>query len=101
MKKRMIAIVVGMLVLAMGAGSVWAAGNGAGRNYVDENGDGICDSRASGYGLFVDEDGDGVCDNWGSGRGFFVDEDGDGICDHCPSGMSGWGRGAGRGCHRR
>jgi len=30
---------------------------------------------------FVDEDGDGICDNGG-----FIDADGDGICDNCING---------------
>lgn len=43
-------------------------------NFIDENGDGICDACG-----FVDEDGDGVSDN-------FTDADGDGVCDHRPEG---------------
>jgi hypothetical protein len=71
--------------------------------FVDEDGDGVCDSRGSdwrnglgrGFAMadgdgvcegFVDEDGDGVCDN-------FVDEDGDGVCD---SRGGGWSNGRGR-----
>ena len=80
-----------------------------GQNFVDEDGDGVCDScggvPGSGMGSqngngamgsnFVDEDGDGVCDSCGgvpgSGMGSqngngamgsnFVDLDGDGVCD--------------------
>ncbi len=51
---------------------------------------------------FVDEDGDGVCDNAGTGRGHgqgngsdFVDEDGDGVCDNAGTGHSGH-RGGGK-----
>lgn len=82
-----------------------------GQNFVDEDGDGVCDTCGSvpgsgtgnqngngaGGSNFVDEDGDGVCDTCGSvpGSGMgsqngngamgsnFVDEDGDGICDTC------------------
>jgi hypothetical protein len=82
-----------------------------GQNFVDEDGDGVCDNCGSvpGSGMgsqngngamgsnFIDEDGDGVCDVCGnvpgSGMGSqngngtmgsnFVDEDGDGICDTC------------------
>lgn len=73
-------------------------------NFVDEDGDGICDNRQTGgqgLGLgkgnrdtFVDEDGDGVCDTYqsglrkgkGQGRGYgqgagFLSADGDGVCD--------------------
>ena len=75
-------------------------------NFIDEDGDGICDNwQAGGKGLglgkgnrenFVDEDGDGICDNYqsglrkglGQGRGYrqgagFLDADGDGVCDNC------------------
>ncbi len=74
-------------------------------NYVDENGDGICDNYVDGVcngtcegyghpgcgGNFVDADGDGVCDNLNTGntlndrRGYggnYVDSDGDGVCDN-------------------
>jgi len=69
-------------------------------NFVDNDGDGVCDYQGNagrghmgakgkrgngGHGnracRFVDADGDGICDFAGTrGRGF-VDEDGDGICD--------------------
>ena len=75
-------------------------------NFIDEDGDGICDNwQAGGQGLglgkgtrenFVDEDGDGVCDNYqsglrkgkGQGRGYkqgagFLDANDDGVCDNC------------------
>ena len=71
--------------------------------FVDEDGDGVCDSRGSDWSNgrghrfavadadgvcdgFVDEDGDGVCDN-------FADEDGDGVCD---SRGGDWRNGRGR-----
>ncbi len=60
------------------ANFVDANGDGVCDNFIDEDGDGICDTRANrGQGRFVDADGDGVCDN-------FVDEDGDGINDRSP-----------------
>ena len=34
--------------------------------WVDENADGICDNRGSG---FVDADGDSICDNWSENCG--------------------------------
>jgi len=59
-------------------------------NFVDENGDGICDNAllggagsqssfgSQGFGTYyVDADGDGACDN-------FIDVDGDGIRDSVP-----------------
>ena len=51
---------------------------------------------------FVDNNGDGICDNHGTNCGIgFVDENGDGICDHRASAnttakQNGMGR---RGCH--
>lgn len=51
---------------------------------------------------FVDTNGDGICDNHGTNCGIgFVDENGDGICDHRASAnttakQNGVGR---RGCH--
>jgi len=43
-------------------------------NFVDEDGDGVCDLAGSGQGQgsgdsYVDEDGDGVCDNAGTNSG--------------------------------
>ena len=93
------------LVLSLAVTGAFAAGNGRGRNYVDANGDGVCDNYGTGRGqYFVDADGDGVCDNCGTGCGqYFVDADGDGVCDNCTqqglcprdgSGrQNGWGRG--------
>ena len=59
---------------------------------------------------FVDADGDGVCDNWGSGNqrlrtpgcGLgqgqgFIDADGDGVCDNWNGQGAGVQRGQGRG----
>ncbi|RMD47865.1 MAG: hypothetical protein D6835_06935 [Candidatus Thermofonsia bacterium] len=81
-----------------------------GPNFVDEDGDGVCDvcggvpqgdmygngrrfGAAGQHPNFVDEDGDGVCDicgnepyagpNGAAGANF-VDEDGDGVCDNVP-----------------
>ena len=61
-------------------------------NYVDADGDGVCDYRgtrgAGGSGCWTDANGDGICDNCGG----YVDADGDGICDNCGS-SSCWGGG--------
>ncbi len=55
----------------------------------------------NGRGNYVDADGDGVCDNYGTngcGRNY-VDSDGDGVCDNYAT-RGGHGCGAGgRGCH--
>ena len=104
------------------AAAQYGQGSGAGgAQYVDANGDGMCDNIGTRPG-FVDADGDGVCDNlddFGRGRGgcgcgdrAFVDSDGDGICDNVgtPNGQddnykplrdgSGNRCGYGNGCNR-
>ncbi len=89
MKKVFAGLLAAVMVFSVGTTSVSAAGRGMGRNYVDVDGDGVCDNwGVCGY---VDEDGDGICDNCsvahgncpGGNGGYFVDEDGDGICDNC------------------
>ena len=103
MKKKAVAgILIGLVVLAVGATSALAAGPGGGRHagwsginggngtgsgvcrYVDANGDGICDNYGTGCGgHYVDSNGDGICDNYGTGCGSnYVDANGDGICDN-------------------
>ena len=101
MKKMVIGTISAALVLSMAVTGAFAAGNGYGRsrNFVDADGDGVCDNYGTGRGqYFVDADGDGVCDNYGTGRGqYFVDADGDGVCDNYGTGC---GRGQGRNCRR-
>ncbi len=89
MKKKLFAT---MMAIAVSVSCITPAavsrGNGRGRalNYVDANGDGICDYFGTGRGCgrwFTDANGDGICDN-------FKDADGDGVCDYFQ------GRGAGR-----
>jgi hypothetical protein len=61
-----------------------ANGDGVCDNFIDADGDGVCDNctgKGTGKGNrtgsdFVDADGDGICDN-------FIDADGDGVCDNC------------------
>jgi hypothetical protein len=65
-----------------------------GVNYVDANGDGICDyAPLGGCCSYADADGDGVCDHYsnygcyghgqGTGQGGgFIDSNGDGVCDN-------------------
>ena len=84
------------LVLAVCVTGAFAAHGGFGRgsgtclssgqNFIDEDGDGLCDNRAGGQCLnggrcVNDLDGDGLCDNWASRP------------------MDGTGLGAGRGHH--
>ena len=46
-------------------------GGGSGYNYVDEDGDGICDNYSNGTCPgYRDQDGDGICDNRRGGRNF-------------------------------
>ena len=85
MKKTMLTCAVLFLFLAAGAAAAPAdvpkicPETCAKVNFIDANGDGLCDA-------FVDDDGNGVCDGHGrcqgQGRGTrFVDADGDGVCD--------------------
>ena len=62
MKKILMGTAIAALVLTVGGTDAFAAG---GRNYVDANGDGICDNRGN-YCRFADTDGDGVCDYHGT-----------------------------------
>ena len=99
MKKKIIPAALTLaLVLAVCITGAFAAHGGFGR------GSGTCLSSGQN---FIDEDGDGLCDNWaggGSGRcgngPCFIDQDGDGLCDNWASRpMDGTGLGAVRGHH--
>lgn len=86
MKKIWKGTIAAALVLSVAATTAFAAGGwrshsssyrggmgcqGAycGTNYVDANGDGICDNRGTGWGRnYLDADGDGVCDYLGRGH---------------------------------
>ncbi|MCC6165876.1 MAG: hypothetical protein IT329_01490 [Caldilineaceae bacterium] len=65
-------------------------------NFVDEDGDGICDHSqdGAGHGAGCHQHGQmGYSHGMGMGMGHsFVDEDGDGVCDNCPAGNSAQGR---------
>ena len=71
--------------------AAFAAGPAYCGNYVDADGDGICDNRGMNGrgGRYVDADGDGICDNRGTNGcgGKYVDADGDGICDNAKYGI--------------
>lgn len=91
LRKASLAATAAVIALALGAAPAFAWGghgtatggaqhrlrSGTAAQYVDTDGDGVCDNRGVN---FVDADGDGVCDNRGTGAGF-VDTDGDGVCD--------------------
>jgi len=98
MKKILTGVLATIMVLSVGTTSAFAAGpgSGQGRNFVDEDGNGICDFAGE-FCRYVDENYDGICDYCGieqNGYGcHFVDADGDGICDN----YRGQGLGLGRG----
>lgn len=74
---------VGCLITLCGAIEANAEEPVIRNNYIDEDGDGICDNRnEKGY-RYVDENNDGICDNRTvqcSGTGYQ-----DGICSHLGS----------------
>ena len=106
--KRMVMIAV-LMIGIFATGSLMFAGKGpvgkkqpakpaACTNFVDANGDGICDNCKQGLcDNFVDANKDGICDNCphiqnqhngagqgnGASCGNFTDADGDGVCDNC------------------
>ena len=94
------------LVLVLGFSSAsmsWMNGRhggGGGYNFVDQDGDGICDNYNNGSCPgYRDQDGDGVCDNYSNGTcPGYRDEDGDGICDNRRGGRNfpGYGDGENR-----
>lgn len=68
--KRLITLFLAVLMVAGLATTAMARGGGCGRgrNYVDADGNGVCDNYGTGCGRnYVDADGDGVCDNYGTG----------------------------------
>lgn len=101
MKKIILIAAMACVCLLCGTKAI-AAGPVNGRNYVDADGDGICDNYGTNgngcrrrYGCgggYVDVDGDGICDNYGTnGRGYgrrygcggrYVDANRDGIYDN-------------------
>ncbi len=115
MKKRSIFVLllttltIGTAVPATAAPCGYGRGPHCGQNYVDADGDGVCDNYtyAGGNGFngngcgrnpycgqnYVDADGDGICDN-------FVDNNGDGINDNCPGFGNGQGRRNGQGQYK-
>ena len=90
MKRALLGVVAAVAALSIGGASAFAAGFGAGWNYTDADGDGVCDYAGSDC-VYADANGDGLCDGCGVYHGscltgdgkYFVDADGDGICDHC------------------
>lgn len=77
MKKALLGVLSTVIILSVCATTAFAAGPRFGRNFVDADGDGLCDVCGAEHGscltgegaAFVDADGDGICDNYGSGQG--------------------------------
>ena len=96
MKQSITGLLIAAMLLTIGTITSFAAGSGKGCNFIDRNGDGICD-YAKNTCLYTDADGDGICDHCGrkegtglksGGRGRnLIDEDGDGICDYYAAGI--------------
>ena len=89
MKKMIFAVMLSAALVTFGGISAIAAPSscmkGCNRiNFVDTNGDGICDNHETNCSIgFVDENGDGICDHRTSQKcSNFVDSNGDGICDN-------------------
>ncbi len=77
MRKALVGVLAAVMVFSLDAAATFAAEPAAGRYFVDEDADGICDVCGTGYGscltgngaVFADADGDGVCDNNAAGAG--------------------------------
>lgn len=75
----------------------------AGPNFVDKDGDGICDNRSGRHGgnrNFIDSNNDGVCDNFTTAgnnrqRRNFIDSNNDGVCDNLANSTQGRGKRSG------
>ncbi len=85
MKKLLALAVAGLIIIGAGTISVFAYGN----QYIDNDGDGICDNWNNYQGTnYVDDDNDGICDNAGNcdhhncHHANYVDANNDGICDN-------------------
>ena len=112
MKRLLTGMLAAALVLSLGVTSAFAAGrgghHGGGYNFVDGDGDGVCDNYGQATCRHTDADGDGVCDLCGIAPGSgicgcggnYADADGDGVCDNYGQRvrpMDGTGRGHGCG----
>lgn len=71
--KKIATILTMLLILSVCSTTAFAAGPMNGRNFVDADGDGICDN--------YDSNGNGCGRRSGCGKGY-VDADGDGVCDN-------------------
>ena len=79
--KKFATILTMVLIFSVCSTTVISAGPRNGRNFVDADGDGICDNYGSngcGNG-YCNGNGNGYCNGNGNG---YVDADGDGVCDN-------------------
>lgn len=79
--KKFATILTMVLIFSLCSTTVISAGPRNGRNFVDADGDGICDNYGSngcGNG-YCNGNGNGYCNGNGNG---YVDADGDGVCDN-------------------
>lgn len=77
--KRFVRILTMVLVFSVGSTTVIAAKSQQRRNYVDEDGDGVCDNYSADQNGCANRRGRG--NRSGCSKGY-VDEDGDGVCDN-------------------
>lgn len=62
MKKIVVSILAAVMVVSIIVTSAFAANNGAGQNFVDADGNGICDNTGTGVRCrYTDTDNDGIC----------------------------------------
>lgn len=67
MKKSILGVLGMVVAFSMCTTTAFAAGHGCGRNFVDADGDGVCDNINSTC-IYTDADGDGICDNYATGQ---------------------------------
>ena len=85
--KKFVAVLTMVLIFSVCSTTVSAACPMGGRNYVDADGDGICDNYGNGYGCGKGGYGRGYGRGYGYGNSYgcgggYVDADGDGVCDN-------------------
>lgn len=88
MKKLLLGVLTGVLVLSTASIQVSAACHGSGR-HAGSHGCTVTDTSDCSSYCYLDADEDGICDNCSADHGSctdgecFVDADGNGICDNC------------------
>ncbi len=96
-------LAIGLLVLPMNAdagrfrGAHGGGGAGGGANFVDSDGNCVCDYFDTNMSGYTDANGNGINDYYEAGGAGFVDADNNGVCDLFENGR----RGGGRGHHRK